>query len=260
MEAGFIKLWRQMLFNECLNNSNDRKVLWITMLLKAKHKKETYNGTTMQPGEFITSYGKLARTIGVTKSALRTHLKHLTKHSMIAHQTSRKGTKITVLNWERYQSRAQSEHDLCTITEPHLSTQPAQKLATIKEEKKKRRKEYIGKTKKTVPVCNFFQCDELNKWIGNLPETISDRWCSYGHRDLLEQLATEAKEYAETSSKKYKAIARFVDNWFKRSNELKLILEEQENKKNQDKFFKYLDGRYEEGKKRQNSKKSTLHG
>ena len=260
MEAGFIKLWRQMLFNECLNNSNDRKVLWITILLKAKHKKETYNGTTMQPGEFITSYGKLARTINVTKSALRTHLKHLTKHSMIAHQTSRKGTKITVLNWGRYQIRAQSEHDLRTVIEPIVSTQPAQKLATIKEEKNKRIKEIVSKPKKEMPVCDFFQCNELNEWIGDLPKTTSDRWYNYGHKDLLEQLAIEAKEYAETSSKKYKAISKFVDNWFKRSDELKAILEQQKNKKIEDEWFDYLDGKYEEGKKRQQEKKSTLHG
>ncbi len=252
MEAGYIKLWRQIRDNECLKGNNDRLALWIEILLRAKYKEESYNGTTMQPGEFVTSYGNLARTICVTKSALRTHIKHLTKHSMITHQTSRKGTKITVLNWERYQSDAQSAHDSRTPSHTLFSTQRARLLATIKEEKKKRRKEVIPKPKKIVPVCDFFECSELNEWIGELPKTISERWYSYGHKDLLEQLAIEAKEYADTSSKKYKAIARFVDGWFKRSNELKPILEEQQNKKNQDKFFEYLDRKHEEARKAKN--------
>ena len=240
MEAGFIKLWRQMLFNECLDGNNDRKALWVTILLKAKHKTETYNGTTMQPGEFIISYGKLARTINVTKSALRSHLKHLNKHSMITHQTSRKGTKITVLNWDRYQSRAQSEHDLHTIVEPTSSTQPAQKLATIKEEKKKRRKEekklINRQTKKTAPVCDFFQCNELNEWMGTLPERTKKRWENYADYELMEEMTYGAKEWTEVNNKTMKSYSQFVENWWKRDKRFAIM---EDNRRKAEFFAKY---------------------
>ena len=57
----------------------------------------------------------------------------------------------------------------------------------------------------------------------------------------LERIAFEAKEYADDKAdaggKKYKAIDRFLNSWFKRSNELK---ESQNDRKHNDRLLNYF--------------------
>lgn len=250
MAGGYYKTHRKIFNNDFLRD-HKRFYIFHQILQSASHEKTTYMGVTLEPGEFTTSYRAFAERCLTTISSIRYALKALKKRTMIDITSGSHHIKITVINWEKYQGTTQDAHN--------MSTKRAQDAHLSRNKNKEIRNNSSKSTKKLVPSCDFFKCTELNEWIGELPKTISDRWYSYGHKDLLEQIATEAKEHADTSSKKYKAIARFVDNWFKRSYELKPILQEQENKKNQDKFFEYLDGRYEQGKKRQIEKKSTLH-
>ena len=250
MAGGYYKTHRKIFNNDFLKDHR-RFYIFHQILQSASHEKTVYRGVTLMPGEFTTSYRAFAERCMTPLSYTRSTLKALKKYTMIDITPSSHHIKITVINWEKYQSTTQEVHNKSTIS--------TQKVHLSRNKNKEIINNTSKPTKKLVPSCDFFKCNELNEWIGELPKTILERWYSYGHKDLLEQVATEAKEHADTSSKKYKAIARFVDNWFKRSYELKPILQELENKKNQDKFFEYLDGRYEHGKKRQIEKKSTLH-
>ena len=243
MAGGYYKTHRKIFNNDFLKD-HKRFYIFHQILQSASHEKTTYMGVTLKPGEFTTSYRAFAERCLTTISSIRYALKALKKRTMIDITPSSHHIKITVINWEKYQSTTQDAHNMSTkrAQDAHLSRNKNKEIKNIRGDTEK----------KAVSSCDFFKCSELNEWIGILPKTISERWYSYGHKDLLEQLAIEAKEYADTSSKKYKAIARFVDGWFKRSNELKPILEEQQNKKNQDKFFEYLDRKHEEARKAKN--------
>ena len=250
MSSGFYKVHRKMFENEYLK---DHKKFYIfnQILRSASHEKTTYRGIPLLPGEFTTSYRAFAERCLATEGSTRYALKAFKERAMINITSSSHHIKITVVNWEKYQAVAQKEHNKRTkkTEEAHLS----------RNKNKEKRNSKETTPKKIVPDCDFFQCDELNEWVGKLPKTISDRWESYGRREKIEQFTIEAKEYADTSNKKYKSIARFVDNWLKNSHELKSILEQQKRKKVEDEWFDYLDEKHEEGKRKQREKKSALH-
>lgn len=223
MDKGFIKIFRSIADHRTLRLCNDSFSIFIKILCRAKYKTEEFNGATMQPGEFITSYEKFAKYCNVSTQKMITKLKAFEKEMMIKRQSSRKGTKITVLNWERYQIENQKANE--------KQMKSKRFVTTIKEEKKERKKEVY--TQK-----NFFNNPELNTWVGNIPKRTLQNWTEFGRLEVLEEIALEAKDWQEASGKKYKSIAMFLNNWFKKTDTWKEYMEK---KKITEYFQQYLD-------------------
>ena len=234
---GFVKLWRSFFdsddFKARKGKTNDRRIMCLVIICQANYKKVTHNGVTLQPGEIIITHEKLARIAEVQLTSVKAHLVALVKARIIECSKTFQGTKIKVINWERYQDTEQ-----ITPVLQQLKRKVSKKLTpTFKEEKKKEKRiNRETKPKKEVPVCDFFQCDELNKWVGTLPESTRERWEKYADYELMEEMTYAAKEWTEVNNKTKKNYCQFLENWWKRD---KRFAAAEDNRRKSEFFAKY---------------------
>ena len=116
-DNGWIKLHRCLLDKavwQCLTEG--QRVVMITILLLAGHEERhwMWNGEKydLQPGQFITSRGNLAKKAGVSIQTVRGALENLEKLEFITKETTKRNTLITVLNWGVYQDREEMPRNM----------------------------------------------------------------------------------------------------------------------------------------------------
>jgi hypothetical protein len=95
VNVGFIMLQRGFIDWEWYTDVNTCK-LFVHCLLKVNYSKKKWQGHTINKGEFITSYDKLAIETGLTVSKVRTALVKLIDSKYILVITSTKHTKISI--------------------------------------------------------------------------------------------------------------------------------------------------------------------
>ena len=102
---GWIKIHRQLLEWEWYD---DMKVfrLFIHCLLKANHADKKYKGQLVKRGTFLTSRDLLSNETGLTVKEVRTALGKLISTNELANAATRKGSVITVINYDKYQKGA----------------------------------------------------------------------------------------------------------------------------------------------------------
>ena len=92
---------------------------WLDLLLSANHKeaKILMDNTLikLEKGSFFTSELKLADRWGWSKKKVRNFLELLSNDNMIVKESTKKGTKLSVVNYNVYQTLGNHEG---TITEP----------------------------------------------------------------------------------------------------------------------------------------------
>ena len=149
-DNGWIKLHRCLLDKavwQCLTEG--QRVVMITILLLAGHEERhwMWNGEKydLQPGQFITSRGNLAKKAGVSIQTVRGALENLEKLEFITKETTKRNTLITVLNWGVYQDREEMNNP--TSNQQTTNKQPSnnQVTTTNKNDKKdKKDKKYTA--------------------------------------------------------------------------------------------------------------------
>ena len=102
LNNGFILIHRQLLEWEWYD---DLKVcrLFIHCLLKANHSDQKYKGKLVKRGTFLTSRDLLSRETGLTVREVRTSLNKLISTNELTNVATRKGSVITVVNYDKYQ-------------------------------------------------------------------------------------------------------------------------------------------------------------
>ena len=132
---GWIKIHRQLLEWEWYDNINVTR-LFLHILLKANHKSKNYKGELIQIGEHLTSREILANETGLTIRQVRTALTKLKTTNEVTIKSSSQGTKIQVVNYEKYQVTTNE----VTAKRP-ASDQQATSNKNDKNEKKKKNKQ-----------------------------------------------------------------------------------------------------------------------
>lgn len=100
---GHISVNRSILHWEWWEDINTFRV-FMYCLLKANHKDVKYKGMIIKRGSFITSYELLSKETTLTLRNVRTALKHLELTHEVTCIKSRKGTIISIKNYDKYQS------------------------------------------------------------------------------------------------------------------------------------------------------------
>jgi len=99
---GWISLYRRFTEWEWYD-SIAVKCLFVHCLLLANYKTKNWKGVTIQRGQFITSYEKLAHSNGLTIHQVRTALNKLKMTGEVAVKTTSQYSIITVKNYDLYQ-------------------------------------------------------------------------------------------------------------------------------------------------------------
>lgn len=110
-ENGWIKIHRKIWESPVVTKDLAHLGVWIWLLTHATHKPhDTMFGgrrITLMPGQLITGRKKLASELGIEETKIKRILRDFKSDQQIAQQAKPYGSLITVLNWDKYQERAQ---------------------------------------------------------------------------------------------------------------------------------------------------------
>lgn len=96
---GYVPLWRSIIHWEWYEDKNTCTV-YQYCYLRASHKDTKYLGQEIKRGSFITSLEKLAENTNLSVRNVRTAISHLKETNDIEVVTSRKGSIISVKNYD----------------------------------------------------------------------------------------------------------------------------------------------------------------
>lgn len=102
VNSGYIKIHRKIIDWEWYTDSNV-KSLFLHCLIKANHKKKSWQGIEIDRGSFITSYAKLALELNLSIQQIRTAIGKLKSTNEVTFKTTSKYSVISINNYDDYQ-------------------------------------------------------------------------------------------------------------------------------------------------------------
>ena len=118
--------------------------LWIDILLHTNPVDYYHHGDLIKRGQCILSLNQVAERCHMSKHTVKKYLSLLEECGKVKLDISRKGTKVTVLNWDRYQSDNQTG-GAKLHQEVHQEVHPNKK--SLKEESKRIKEETKRQTR-----------------------------------------------------------------------------------------------------------------
>jgi len=137
MRRGWILLWREVLMSDAWKNLTDRQKGVIPIILLWANYKENdwvFRGNTCRckRGELITSLQNIADACNTTKDVVKGAIASLKKDSFLTTEPARFGTKISILNYDRFQP-ADGKIPTKEGTESARNTPPIKEYKEYKE-------------------------------------------------------------------------------------------------------------------------------
>ncbi len=152
-DNGFVKIYRSITKWEWYQDGPTFKVFF-HLLLVANHKQRNHRGTPIKRGQHVTSYKKLANECGLSIQQVRTALKNLRLTGEITHESTRKGSVITIVNYSTYQTNN---------TPPNRKTTKNQQTSNKASTTNKNEKNVKNEKNKTVGVADISPSAFLDK-------------------------------------------------------------------------------------------------
>lgn len=125
---GWIKLHRCLLEKAVWQLNDAQRIVFFTILLLANHKGRQWlwKGTQFnaEPGQFVTSLPRLAKTARVSVQSVRTALDNLKKLDFLTYQSTGTGRLVTVNNWAFYQRNENESTDESTDDQQTTNRRP----------------------------------------------------------------------------------------------------------------------------------------
>lgn len=226
---GYIKLdrairkWRWYTKKNMLN-------VWIELLLNAAFEDYYYDGQLIKRGQVLIGREKMANQLGIGVQELRTCLNRLVSTNEITIQSTNRGSIVTIINWDKYQSSPSNTNQQTNreTNQQVTSNQPTtnQLLTTIKEVKEV--KETLGIEKNAgayacfnhteqndlygIPLLSLFE-QEFGRPMSSRECNMISEWAETYDDALIRYALIEAILY-ETRNIDY--IDRILFNWKKR--------------------------------------------
>lgn len=156
MEEGYIKISRKMLAWEWFTDEKT-VVVFLYCLLKANWKDGRFRGQEIPRGSFVTGRKKIAEALNISEQSVRTALSHLQSTNEITITRTPKGSIITVVKYDEYQTTNQQNTEKSTKNQPTTN----QQLTTIEEYKEYKNKKNIYSTRRKNPNEDLQNIEEL---------------------------------------------------------------------------------------------------
>lgn len=211
MERGYVKLWRKTLDSGIISNGPAWQ-LFGYLLLNATYKqcRKIVNGVLfeLKPGDVFFSRRETAQTLKLGEQQIRTALKLLETSQIITLRPTRKGTIISFVNWDRYNSQQPTDNPQANPqTNPRLThTQPTEPLASSLNNKNVRIKNLNTKSIKACaePQAASAQPSETAK---SQPETVLPE------SKNPDPVAITFPVTGDPENREYKVFQSDVDKW-----------------------------------------------
>lgn len=124
--SGFIKLHRKLVAWGWYQDYVVKDV-FLHLLLTANFKRTEWQGQTLEEGQVVIGYQKLADELGFGVRRVRTAIDKLKSTNEVTTKSTNKFTIITIVNWREYQS---GEIDTDTQNDTHFDKQPTNNRQT----------------------------------------------------------------------------------------------------------------------------------
>lgn len=165
-DTGYIKLHRSLV-NWRYFTSPNYLLVWIYLLLEAKHKPQKWKDKTIEKGQLVTSVQRISEATGISVRKVRTILNNL-KGEELTIKSTNKYSLITILNYAQYQyselkSDKQTDNQLTNKCQTNVK-QMSNTLYNKNDKNDKKEKKYIYKgSVELVAALNDFE--EMRKKI-----------------------------------------------------------------------------------------------
>ncbi len=136
LENGFIKIYRKILEWEWYDDIPTTR-LFIHLLLTVNIKDSVWKGREIPAGSRVISLSKLSKEAGLTQKQIRGSLDKLERANCVAKSATPKYTVITVLNWDSYQSRGQTQGQTKGTQQDKRGANKGQQNKKIREDKRR---------------------------------------------------------------------------------------------------------------------------
>lgn len=207
---GFVVLQRTMLDWEWYTEANTMR-LFVHLLLTVNHTPKQWHGITVNRGQRVASYGKLAAETGLSVKEVRTALSHLKKTGEVAHKATSKFGLFTVVNYNKYQSLDTQEGGQGAVRGQSRGSQGAVKGQQLNNENNENN-EYIppispkGAKKDWPGFDDFYSC--YPKHTGK--QAALKAWNKLKPNPQLQQLIIKAVEKQKQSQQWTKDGGQFI--------------------------------------------------
>lgn len=160
MNIGFVKMHRTILDWEWYSDTPTRSV-FMHLILTANHQEKKWMGTTIKPGQLITSLGSLADALGLSVQQVRTALRKLTTSKIITITATNKYSLITLNNWGKHNGKS--------TRKATNKQQTSNKQSTTTKNDKNVKNTYLGDLKEWLSKYNQTYGKNFQSTKGLLP-------------------------------------------------------------------------------------------
>ena len=199
MNQGWIKLHRSLLDWEWYDDVNVMR-LFLHCTLKANHADKNYRGTVVKRGMFLTGRDLLASETGLSVRQVRTALSKLESTNELTIKTSRQGTVVEVVNYDKFQDTTSK-----STNERPTSDQRATSNKNDNNDNNEKKKAYYNESEGLVVPQVF-----LDKVITTYPKISVSK----------EIVAMDVWLLANPKKRK-KNYETFINGWLKRASDSK---------------------------------------
>jgi len=204
MRNGWIKLHRSLLEWEWYDDINVMRV-FLHCLLMANHKDKKYRGSVVERGSFLTGRDTLASQTGLTVQQIRTSLNKLKSTNELTIKSSKQGTVIQVVSYDKYQE----------VTNESTTHQPdSNQIVTTNKKNKNKKNE---KKKLADAETHDISWSSAGGWQNISADDIKQWEVAYPNANVTQQIEAMNQWLISNPSKAKKKLWRkFITNWLAR--------------------------------------------
>ena len=205
MRNGWIKLHRSLLDWEWYDDINVMRV-FLHCLLMANHKDKKYRGAVVERGSFLTGRDALASQTGLTVQQIRTSLNKLKSTNELTIKSSKQGTVIQVVSYDKYQE----------VTNESTTHQPDSNQIVTTNKKNKNIK---NEKKNTLADAETHEISwsSAGGWQNISADDIKQWAVAYPNANVAQQIEAMNQWLISNPSKAKKKLWRkFITNWLAR--------------------------------------------
>jgi hypothetical protein len=196
MNNGWIKLHRSILDWEWYDDVNVTR-LFLHCLFRANHKDKKYRGSVVKRGTFLTGRDLLALETGLSVQQIRTSLTKLKSTNELTIKSSRQGTVIEVVNYDKFQD--------ATNTPTNEQPTSNQQVTSNKNDKKEKNDKNTYYTESEGLV---------------IPQVFLDKMITtYSKINVATEIKKMEGWLLSNPSKRKKQYTRFINNWLSSAND-----------------------------------------
>lgn len=194
--SGYIPLWRDGWEDWDWYYDDVVKNVFFYCYKRASYKDRSYQGVLLKKGSFVTSRSQLARELAISEQKIRTALNKLKSTNDIEVVSSRKGTIISIKNYDWLVDVRGTANQQLTNDQPTTN----QQLTTNNKDKKDNKGknvDVVGAEAPTDYTDNFLRFYETYPKKGYKKDTFN-YWCENGFEDVdIDELLKAVGRYEE---------------------------------------------------------------